>query len=143
MGCGSPQEICGRCTFCQAGFEACFGERLLMEGGPTSLVQSADVRAAMQSRSKVPISHDVVFLKPGFERTSWHQASTPGGRPNGVDKVGTLCCKHSHNPLKACHTKAVVPGFFLFFQTRNKRNTKRINRQNGCHNEHRNIKPFR
>ncbi|KAA3632838.1 MAG: hypothetical protein DWQ02_14165 [Bacteroidetes bacterium] len=83
-----------------------------MEGGPTSLVQSADVRAAMQSRSKVPINHYVVFLKQCFGKTNWHQVSTPQGRPGGVDKEGTLCCKHSHNPPKAYHTKAVIPGSF-------------------------------
>jgi hypothetical protein len=103
MGCVFPQEMRRWCTFCQAGFEACFGERLLMEGGPTSLVQSADEGAAMQSRSKVPISHKVFFLKPGFGKIIWHQVSTSFGRLKGVDKEGTLCCEHSHNPPKAYH----------------------------------------
>lgn len=77
---------------------------------PTLLVQSADIGAAMQATSKVPINHNVV----SFWKHSWHWTITPPWRQERVDNLGTLGFAHSsHNPRKDRLYKAVVSSFYL------------------------------
>lgn len=79
---------------------------------PTLLVQSADIGAAMQATSKVPISHNVVSF---WKQHSWHWTITPPWRQERVDNSGILGFAHSsHNLRKDRLYKAVVSSFYFF-----------------------------
>ena len=79
---------------------------------PTLLVQSADIGAAMQVMSKVPISHNVVSF---WKQHSWHWTITSPWRQERVDNSGTLGFAHpSHNLRKDRLYKAVVSSFYFF-----------------------------
>lgn len=108
MGCIAPQELCGRCTFAQAGFRIYFGERLLMVEEPTSVAVKSRLRAAIQATSKVPIN----YKDSCFQETR-HWPDTPNQRWEWVDNTGTLKgASFSHNLWKVWLAKALVSSFF-------------------------------
>ena len=64
MGCMVPQELCGWCTFHQAGFRIYSGERLLVVREPTLVTVKSKQRVAIQARSKMPINYkEILFYR--------------------------------------------------------------------------------